>query len=258
MLFEQTIDKLAQMKLYGMANSLKERISRPDHGDISASDFVGLLVDDEWTDRQNRKLTSRLKQARFKDGSACIENIDYKTSRGLKKVQLLELMQNHWIEKHQNIVFTGPSGSGKSYIAQALGNHLCRSGFSVNYLRAPKLVVILTQARADGSYLRLMNRLSKSNVLIVDDLGIGSLAETVRTDFLEILEDRYAQGSTIITSQMPISAWHEYFGGSIVADGICDRFLHNAHRIELSTHESLRKIRSNLTDKDASGKSVLS
>lgn len=251
MLLEQTIEKLAQMKLYGMANSLKERVSRPDHGELSITDFVGFLVDDEWTNRQNRKLTSRLKQARFKDGSACLEDIDYKTSRGLKKTQLLELMQNHWIEKHQNIVFTGPSGSGKSYIAQALGNHLCRAGFPVTYLRAPKLVVILTQARADGSYMRLMTRISKSRVLIIDDLGIGTLAEPARTDLLEILEDRYAQGSTIITSQMPTSAWHEYFGGGIVADGICDRFLHNAHRIELDARESLRKTRSNLTEKDA-------
>jgi DNA replication protein DnaC len=258
MLLEQTIEKLAQMKLYGMANSLKERVSRPDHGDLSVSDFVGLLVDDEWTNRQNRKLTSRLKQAKFKDGTACIEDVDYKTSRGLKKAQLLELMQNHWLEKQQNIVLTGPSGSGKSYIAQALGNHLCRNGFAVTYLRAPRLVVMLTQAHADGSYLKLMKRISKSRVLIIDDLGIGSLVEPARTDLLEILEDRYGQGSTIITSQMPISAWHEYFGGGIIADGICDRFLHNAHRIELDADESLRKTRSNLTGRDAPGNNALS
>lgn len=258
MLIEQTLSKLNQMKLHGMAKSLADRLARPDHVDLSVSDFVGFLVDDEWTDRQNRKLASRLKLARFKDSAACAENIDYQTARGLKKSQLLELMQNHWVEKHQNVVLTGPSGSGKSYIAQALGNHLCRSGFAVTYMRVPKLAFLLTQIRADGSYMRAMARISRSRVLILDDLGIGTLTDQQRTDFLEILEDRYGQGSTIITSQMPTSAWHEYFGGGIVADGICDRFLHNAHRMELRAKESLRKPRggelAGLTDKGGSGK----
>jgi len=254
MLLEQTIEKLAHMKLHGMARSLKDRVSRPDHGDLSITDFVGFLVDDEWMERQNRKLASRLRLARFKDVGACPENVDYQTARGLKKTVLLELMQNHWLAKHQNIVLTGPAGSGKSYIAQALGNHLCRSGFAVTYFRVPKLVFLLTQIRADGSYLRVMSRIAKARVLILDDLGIGALEEPVRTDFLEILEDRYGQGSTIITSQLPTKAWHEYFGSGIVADGICDRFLHNAHRIDLNAKESLRKSKSTLTEQEGSGK----
>ena len=174
MLIEQTVTKLSAMKLFGMANSLKERTSRPDHADLSVTDFVSFLVDDEWTDRQNRKLTSRLKTARFKDQGACVEDIDYETSRGLKKTKLLEFLQNHWIDKHQNIVLTGPSGSGKSYLAQAIGNHLCRSGFAVTYMRMPKLAVLLTQVRADGTYMRTLERIRRSRVLILDDLGISS------------------------------------------------------------------------------------
>jgi len=254
MLIEQTLTKLNAMKLYGMANSFKDRTSRTDHADLSVTDFVSFLVDDEWTDRQNRKLTSRLRSAKFKDQQACVENIDYETARGLKKTKLLEFLQNHWIDKHQNIVFTGPSGSGKSYLAQAVGNHLCRSGFAVTYMRMPKLAVLLTQVRADGTYMRALDRIRRTQVLILDDLGIGTLSEQQRTDLLEIFEDRYAQGSTIITSQLPTSAWHEYLGGGIVADGICDRFLHNAHRVDLQAKESLRKSRGGLTEKDPSGK----
>lgn len=254
MLIEQTITKLNAMKLYGMANSLKERTSRPDQADLCVSDFVGFLVDDEWTDRQNRKLTALLRSAKFKDSGACAENIDYEENRGLAKTKFLELLQNHWIEKHQNIVLTGPSGSGKSYLAQAIGNHLCRSGFSVTYMRMPKLAVLLTQVRADGTYMRTLERIRKSRVLILDDLGIGTFSDQVRTDLLEIFEDRYAQGSTIITSQLATREWHEYLGGGIVADGICDRFLHNAHRVDLVAKDSLRKSRSGLTPKAPSGK----
>ncbi len=254
MLLEQTIEKLSAMNLHGMARSLKERLTRPDHGDLPVSDFIGLLVDDEWTERHNRKLAARLRGARFKDPAACIEDIDYQTARGLKKAAVLELMQNHWLEKHQNIVLTGPSGSGKSYLAQAIGNNLCRAGHVVTYMRVPKLAFLLTQIRADGSYMRVMNRISKARVLVLDDLGIGQLTDQQRTDMLEILEDRYGQGSTLITSQMPTSAWHEYFGGGIVADGICDRFLHNAHRIDLNYKDSMRKQRSGLTQMDDSGK----
>jgi len=254
MLMEQTITKLNEMKLYGMVKSIQERISRPDHADLSVTDFVGFLVDDEWTDRQNRRLTSRLRSAKFKDQAACAEDIDYEANRGLTKTKFLELLQNHWTEKHQNIVLTGPSGSGKSYLAQAIGNHLCRSGHSVTYMRMPKLAVLLTQVRADGTYIRALERIRKSRILILDDLGIGTLNEQQRTDLLEIFEDRYAQGSTIITSQLPTGQWHEYLGGGIVADGICDRFLHNAHRLDLQAKESLRKTRSGLTAKEPSGK----
>jgi DNA replication protein DnaC len=254
MLLEQTLEKLARMKLHGLAKSLRERTSRTDHADLSHADFIGLLVDDEWAERQNRQLTNRLRLARFKDASACPENLDYQTPRGLKKTAMLELLQNRWVESHQNIVITGPSGSGKSYVAQAMGNHLCRSGLAVAYFRVPRLALVLTQVRADGSYLRFMKRLGRTRLLILDDFGIGRLTDDHRTDVLEIFEERYGQGATIITSQLPTSAWHEYLGGGIVADGICDRFLHNAHRIELNAKESLRKPKAPLTTDRPSGK----
>ena len=254
MLLEPTMEKLSQMKMHTMARSIQERLGRTDHTDMCISDFIGFVVDDEWTARQNRKLKSRLKQAKFKENEACLESLDYTVPRGMKKTLILELAQNHWIEKHHNIAITGPSGSGKSYLAQALGNHLCRSGIQTAYFRVPKLAVQLIQARADGSYLKFLKKISKTKVLILDDLGIGKLADDQRDDLLEIIEDRYAQGSTIITAQLPPGEWHDYFGSGIVADGICDRILHNAHRIHLKAPESIRKLKSSLTPSEDSGK----
>jgi DNA replication protein DnaC len=254
MLLEETLQKLTDMKLHAMARSIRDRLARPDHGDLPITDFIGFVVDDEWLDRQNRQLSTRLRQARFKLPAACLENLDYSVPRKLKKQQVLELAQNRWIEKHQNVVITGPAGSGKSYLAQALGNHLCRSGYATAYYRMPKLVIQFVQARADGSYLRLLNRLSKVPVLILDDLGVGKLTDDHRTDLLELIEDRYDQGSTIITAQLPPSGWHDYLGGGIVADGICDRILHNAHRIELKSDDSLRRLKNGLSEEGRPGK----
>lgn len=241
MLLEQTIDKLNQMKLFGMAGGLKERLTRADHAEMPVADVVGLIVDDEWLYRDNKRMTSRLTGAKFKDKAACIEDIQYKGSRGLKKSLILDLAQNRWITAHQNILFTGPSGSGKSYIAQALGNNACRAGIMVQYLRMPKLLVALMQARADGTYSNLLKRLAKNQLLILDDFGVSVLDEQQREDLLEIIEDRYGSGSTIITSQLPIASWHAYLGAGIVADAILDRLVHNAHRIDLRTADSIRK-----------------
>lgn len=241
MLLEQTIDKLNQMKLFGMAGGLKERLTRADHAEMSAADIVGLIVDDEWLYRDNKRMTSRLTGAKFKDKAACIEDIQYKGSRGLKKSLVLDLAQNRWITAHQNILFTGPSGSGKSYIAQALGQNACRAGIMVQYLRMPKLLVALTQARADGTYSNLLKRLAKNELLILDDFGVSVLDEQQREDLLEIIEDRYGVGATVITSQLPVASWHAYLGAGIVADAILDRLVHNAHRIDLRATDSIRK-----------------
>jgi DNA replication protein DnaC len=241
MLLEQTLDKLNQMKLFGMANSLKDRLSRSDHAELPVADILGLIVDDEWLYRDNKRLTSRLSSAKFKNKAACIEDIQYKGSRGIKKSQILDLAQNRWITGHQNILFTGPSGSGKSFMAQALGQNACRAGFLVQYLRMPKLLVALLQARADGSYSNLLKRLAKNQLLILDDFGVSVLDDQQREDLLEIIEDRYGAGSTVITSQLPVASWHAYLGGGIVADAILDRLVHNAHRFELKTTESIRK-----------------
>jgi DNA replication protein DnaC len=241
MLLEQTYQKLISMKLYGMANAIEERLQRPDHQSLSKEEFLGLLVDDEWLYRENRKLTARLKVAKFKQREAAIENIDYRTPRGLRKAQVLELAQNRWITAHQSVLITGPSGAGKSYLAQALGLHACRSGFSVQYLRLPTLLTQFVQARAQGTYDRLLKRLAKLSLLLIDDFGLASLTEPEKQDLLEAIEERYGSGATLLTSQLPIRDWHEYLGGGRLADAILDRLVHNAHRIELSSKESMRK-----------------
>ena len=247
MLMEQTLDKLRTMKLFQMAKSLEERLARPDHRDLAVHELVGLVVDDEFMARENARLSSRLRGAKFKEKEACLEGVDYKAARGFKKQTLLELGQLKWIEKKQNIAFTGPAGAGKSYLAQALGHQACRQGFRVTYVRLPKLLTALLQARADGTYAQLLKRFEKAHVLILDDLGVSELKENERRDILEIIEDRYGVASTIVTSQLPLKDWHEYFGGGRAADSLCDRLVHNCHRVELLTDaDSLRKTRNGL------------
>jgi DNA replication protein DnaC len=248
MLLEQTYDKLIAMKMFGMAAAVKERLERRDHQSLSKAEFLGLLVDDEWLYRESRKLTSRLKVAKFKERTAAIESIDYATPRGLRKDQILELAQNRWIGAHQSILIIGPSGSGKSFLAQAFGNHACRSGFSAHYVRLPTLLNQFVQARAQGIYDRLLKRLAKLSVLIIDDLGLASLTDSQKQDLLEALEERYGLGATIVTSQLPVSDWHEYLGGGRVADAVMDRLIHNAHRIDVASPESMRKNRPDLID----------
>jgi len=233
MLLEQTVDKMVQMKMFKMAESLKERIDRPDHRSLSLTDFIGFLVDDEFQDRQNKKMSARLRGARFKQSGACVEDIDYNHKRGLKKKDILELAQNQWVKKHQNITFTGPSGVGKSYLAQALGNNACRSGLTVLYTRVTKLFLQLMAARADGTYINRMKKISKVNVLILDDFGLTPIEDIYKQDLFEIIEDRHGVGSTIITAQLPTEHWHEYLGGGMLGDGICDRLLHNCHKLKL-------------------------
>jgi DNA replication protein DnaC len=178
------------MKLFGMAAALKDRLARTDHQDLTKADLLGLLVEDEWIYRENRKLTARLKLARFKQRAAAVENIDYATPRGLRKTQIVELAQNRWIKDNQSVLIVGPSGSGKSFLAQALGLHACRSGFSAQYLRMPALLTLFVQARAQGTYDRLLKRISKLDLLIVDDFAIASLTEPQKQDFLEAIEER--------------------------------------------------------------------
>jgi DNA replication protein DnaC len=246
MLLEQTYAKLVEMKLYGMANAIKERLERVDHQSLSKEEFVGFLVDDEWLYRENRKLTARLKVAKFKEREAAIENIDYRTPRGLRKTQVLELAQNRWIATHQSTLITGPSGAGKSYLAQAFGLNACRNGFTVQYVRLPTLLAQFVQARAQGTYDRLLRRLAKTALLVIDDFGLAVLSEVEKQDLLEAIEERYGIGATLVTSQLPIGDWHEYLGGGRLADAILDRLVHNAHRIELASKESMRKERAAL------------
>jgi DNA replication protein DnaC len=254
MLLEQTKEKLSKMKLHGMLHALDDRLTRADHADLPPSDLLGLLVDDEWIYRENRRLTSLLRNAKFKLPEACIEDIEYPAHRGLKKTQVLELAQKRWIAAHQNILITGPAGAGKSYLAQALGNGACRSGISVNYVRVPKLLFSLLRARADGSYGDLLKRIGKVQVLILDDFGMSALTEPEKQDLVEIAEERYGAGSTIVTSQLPTHAWHEYLGGGRMADALLERLVHNAHRIDLQARESMRKEKNGLTQSGHSDK----
>lgn len=242
MLLEHTHHKLISMRLFGMANSIKERLQRIDHQSLSATELLGLLVDDEWLYRENRKLTARLKSAKFKQRNACLENIDYSPDRGLRKDTLLDLAQNRWLNAHQHVLITGPSGAGKSYLAQALALNACRSGFTTQYVRLPTLLAQFVQARAQGTYALHLKRLGKISVLLIDDFGLAVLTESEKQDLLETLEERYGSSSVILTSQLPVSDWHEYLGAGRIADAILDRLIHNAHRIELRGVKSMREL----------------
>lgn len=239
MLNEQTITKMEHLKLHGMAQSFKNISTSIKQGDLTPAEFIGLLIDAETTHRETKKLTRLLKNSKLKQ-QACIEDIDYKHSRGLHKRIILELASCQWIHNHQNILLSGPTGVGKTYIACALGNTACRAGFSVLYIRAPRLFTVLYQARADGSYLSYLSKLSRYNVLIIDDVGLSPMAEPERKDLLEIVEDRSLNTSLIIASQLAIKDWYQIIGDPTIADAICDRLLHHAYKIELQG-ESMRK-----------------
>ncbi|MBI4406153.1 MAG: ATP-binding protein [Deltaproteobacteria bacterium] len=250
MLIEQTVDKLHQMRLFGMANSLKDRMGKKEHTQLSVTDFIGFIVDDEWNYRENNRLKSRLGNAKFRDKSACVEDWDHHQPRGLKKTLFLEFVQNKWLEKSENLIVTGPCGSGKSYFAQALGQNACRRGFSVLYIWLPKFGRLTNKARADGTLGNLIKKIERTKLVILDDWGMVPLPEQDRHCLLEIVEDRYGLGSTIITSQLETPDWHPYLGSGNLADGVCDRVIHNAHRIKLNSEDSLRKIKNGLTQKD--------
>lgn len=239
MLQEQTTQTLNAMKLFGMAKGFTERVGDPKHGELSHAELVGLLVQDEKDWRDNSRLKRLLKAAKLRQ-QACLEDVDYKHPRGLNKQVLLELAGAQWVEGGRNVLLTGPTGVGKSYIACALGNLAARSGFTVLYMRAPRMFEMLSQARGDGTHLKALNRLGRAQVLIIDDLFLTPLGEMERKDLLEIVEDRYASTATVITSQCPVKQWHQGIGDQTLGDAICDRLLHNAFRIELKG-DSIRK-----------------
>lgn len=240
MLNEQTIAILNSLKLFGMARGLSERLIDPGHGELSHADFVGLLVQDEKTYRDNKRLARLLRNARLRQ-PASLEDIDYAHVRGLSKQIMLELANTQWIGAHRNVLISGPTGIGKSFVACALGNSAARAGYTVFYARAPRLFETLQQARGDGSYLKALDRLSKVQLLIVDDFLLTPLSEWERRDLLEVAEGRYDAGATVIASQCPIPDWHPAIGDPTLADAICDRLLHTAYRIELKGDSMRRK-----------------
>ena len=245
MISEETLEKMRRMKLAGMADALQEQTAQPETASMSFEERLGLLVDQEWIYRENRKLSYRLGRARLRIQEACVEKIDYQVPRRLNKALILRLTNSDWVAKHQNVIITGPTGSGKSFLACALAHKACRDGYSALYSRLARLLEELALARADGSYGKRLQHLARLQVLILDDWGMTALKETERRDLLEILEDRHNATSTIIASQLPIAKWHPMIGDPTIADAILDRVVHNAHKIDLKG-ESMRKIKAHV------------
>lgn len=239
MLTNPTVEKLRQMKLAGMAEALVEQLQAHDMADLSFEDRLGLLVDCEEITRANRQLKTRLTQAKLRQ-SACIEDIDYRSRRGLSKAVIRGLATCRWLGEHLNVLITGPTGVGKTYLACALAQQACRQGRRAMYLRLPRLCHDLEIAKADGSYHKQLAKLARQDLLVLDDWGLAPLTSANRRDLLEILDDRYQVRSTLITSQLPVGKWHQYLDDPTLADAILDRVIHNAHKIELSGG-SLRK-----------------
>jgi DNA replication protein DnaC len=241
MLSTQTLDKLNALRLEGMAQALEEQRRQADICQLDFEERLGLLVERQWLWRKNRELATRLQYAQFKV-SAALEDIDYRHPRGLKRAQIDQLRCSDWIDKHHSCLITGPTGSGKTYLACALGHQACRDGHRTLYYYAPKLFRALQSAQADGSLLKLLKKLARARLLIIDDFGLTVATGKQYRDLLEVLDDRHGQGSTLLTSQFPVSQWHELINDATVADAILDRLLHNAYRLELKG-ESLRKSR---------------
>lgn len=239
MLMSPTLEKLKEMRLLGMAGALEDQLQTPEIASLGFEERLGLLVDREQTERDNRRLKTRLTKARLRQ-QASLEDIDYSGNRGLDKAQLLDLGSCQWITERNNLLLTGPTGAGKTYIACALAQKACRQGRTALYLRLPRLFGDLTIAKGDGRYGKLLVRYSRVDVMVLDDWGVAPMTAENRRDLLEILDDRYEKKSTLITSQLPVEKWHRYLEDPTLADAILDRVVHNAYRIELKG-ESMRK-----------------
>lgn len=241
MLTQQTLDKMQAMKLSAMAEAFQQQLQSRQYAELSFEERLGLLVDTEWTAREQRKLTRRLRTAKLRY-PATLENVDFKAPRGLNRQQLLSLGSGAWIRDRHNLLVTGPTGIGKSFLACALTERACRKGFTAYYVRAPRLLHELEVSRADGSYSRLLARLARLDLLAIDDWLLSPLKEPDRRHLIEVIEDRSENASTLIASQLPAPDWHAAIGDDNLADALCDRLLHNAHRIELKG-PSLRRTR---------------
>jgi len=245
MLTHPTLDKLQRLKFTGMVAALAEQMKMPDIEELAFEERLGLLIDQEITERENRRLSSRLRRARLKHNAA-IEDIDYRHPRGLDQSLIQSLAACQWVKEHLNILITGPTGVGKTWLACALAHKACREGYTAQYLRLPRLLQELAIAKGDGRYPKLLATLAKTDLLILDDWGLAKLSAENRRDLLEILEDRHGARSTLATSQLPIEKWHDIIGDPTLADAILDRLVHNAYKINLKGG-SMRKRKAKLT-----------
>jgi len=226
------LEKLRNLSLRGMACALEEQLQQSSTAALSFEERLNLLIDREHIQRENRRLTDRLRKAKLKQ-TACIEDIDYKNGRGLDKSVIAKLSTSEWIKSHYNLLITGKTGTGKSYLACAFAHNACLQGYSARYLRANRFFQELTLAKADGRYNKCLAELAKTNLLILDDFGLSVLTQEQRRDLLEVLDDRHNVRATIITSQLPVSHWHETIGDETLADAILDRVVHSAYQLNL-------------------------
>jgi len=241
MLMNHTMDKLRQMRLSGMVEAIREQQENPHYQELSFGERLGHLVEREWLLREERRFARRLREAKLRQ-RATVEELDFHVSRRLDRAFILDLAGCEWIRRYHNLIITGPTGVGKTYLACALGHRACVMGYRVRYHRVGRLLSELALGRGDGSYLEAMKALAKVQLLILDDWGLRPLTREEALDLLEVIEDRHQRGSTLIISQVPVEAWHKLIGDGTIADAILDRLVHNGYRVEMEG-ESMRKQR---------------
>ncbi len=242
MIHEETLRQLTEMKLYAFAQSFQEHLETTGKDALTFEERLGFMVDREWNDRQERRLNRRLKSAKLRE-EASVEDINYRHSRGLDKSVMQRLIACQWVKNKENIIFTGKTGVGKTWLACALANKACRQGYTIKYERIPRLLGDLFVSHADGTYPKVMNKLAKIDILILDDFGLFPLSDTERRDLMEVIEDRQQRKSTIFTSQLDTKHWHEIIGEPTVADAILDRLVTSAHNVKLTGKSLRRKIK---------------